>query len=28
LKSLNLTVKRGEIVAIVGEIGSGKSSLL
>ena len=28
LKNLNLEVKQGELIAIVGEVGSGKSSLL
>ena len=28
LKNINFTVKRGEKVAIIGEVGSGKSSLL
>lgn len=28
LKSINVQVKRGEFVAIIGEIGSGKSSLI
>lgn len=28
LKSINLKVKRGEFVAIIGEVGSGKSSLI
>lgn len=28
LKSINVKVKRGEFVAIIGEIGSGKSSLI
>ena len=28
LSGLNLTVRRGEIVAIVGQIGAGKTALL
>ena len=28
LKNINLEIKKGEIVAIIGEVGSGKSSLL
>lgn len=28
LKSIDLKVRRGEFVAIVGEVGSGKSSLI
>ncbi|CAB3401241.1 unnamed protein product [Caenorhabditis bovis] len=28
LKKLNITVKRGELIAIVGSVGSGKSSVL
>lgn len=28
LKNINLTVKDGEMVAVVGSVGSGKSSLL
>ena len=28
LNNLNLNIKRGELVAVVGKIGSGKSSLL
>lgn len=28
LKSLNLTIKQGELVAVVGQVGSGKSSLV
>ena len=28
LKSINLSIKKGEFVAIIGEVGSGKSSLL
>lgn len=28
LKSVNLKVRRGEFVAIIGDVGSGKSSLL
>lgn len=28
LKDINFTVKRGELIVVVGEIGSGKSSLL
>jgi len=28
LKNLNLTIKKGEFVCIIGDVGSGKSSLL
>jgi len=28
LKDLNFTVKKGEFVCIIGDVGSGKSSLL
>jgi ABC-type glutathione transport system ATPase component len=28
LKSIDLTVRRGELVAIIGEVGSGKSSII
>ena len=28
LKNINLDIKKGEFVAVVGEIGSGKSSLI
>ena len=28
LKNINLEIKKGELIAIVGEVGSGKSSLL
>jgi len=28
LKDINLTIKRGEFVCIIGDVGSGKSSLL
>lgn len=28
LKNINLTIKKGSLVAIVGQVGSGKSSLL
>jgi ABC-type lipoprotein export system ATPase subunit len=28
LKNINLTVKKGELLAVVGKVGSGKSSLL
>jgi len=28
LKSINLTIQRGEFVCIIGEVGSGKSSLI
>jgi len=28
LKSIDLTVKKGEFVCIIGEVGSGKSSLI
>lgn len=28
LKNINLSVKKGELVAIVGKVGSGKSSVL
>ena len=28
LKSMNLWVKKGEFIAIIGEVGSGKSSII
>ena len=28
LKDINLTIKHGEFVCIIGDVGSGKSSLL
>ena len=28
LKSINISIKKGEFVTIIGEVGSGKSSLL
>ena len=28
LKNLNLTIKKGEFICVIGAIGSGKSSLL
>jgi len=28
LKNMNLTIKKGEFVCIIGEIGAGKSSIL
>jgi Fe-S cluster assembly ATPase SufC len=28
LKNLNLKIKKGEFVCIIGDVGSGKSSLL
>lgn len=28
LKSIDIKIKRGEFVAIIGEVGSGKSSLI
>jgi len=28
LKNINLNIKRGEFVCVIGDVGSGKSSLL
>ena len=28
LKSINLSIRKGEFVCIIGDVGSGKSSLL
>lgn len=28
LKSINISIKKGEFVCIIGEVGSGKSSLI
>ena len=28
LRNLNITIKRGEFVCIIGDVGAGKSSLL